>query len=125
MINDPDIDTKAIEKKVRERKSRLNRIMKMSNDTKLLLEQEHNYPKPGETHSKYFNKHSVDAIRARQRPYVGMNMNDVRMHITTGHGDGKAASHWVGGLRSNANGAMEATSRKKCSLQKVAPMTIL
>ena len=115
MINDPDMDTKAIEKKVRERKSRLNRIMKMSNNTKLLLEQEHNYPKPGETHSKYFNEHSADAIRARQRPYVGMNMNDVRMHITTGHGDGKAASHWVGGLRSNANGAMEATSRKKKS----------
>ena len=92
--------------------------MKMSNDTKLLLEQEHNYPKPGETHSKYFNKHSADAIRARQRPYVGMNMNDVRMHITTGHGDGKTASHWVGGLRSNANGAMEATSRKKMFTSK-------
>lgn len=45
-------------------------------------------------------------------------MNGVRMHITAGHGDGKAASHWVGGLRSNANGAMVATSRKKHSTSK-------
>ena len=34
-----------------------------------------------------------------------MNMNHMRRHIATGHGDGRAASNWIGSLRSKAKGA--------------------
>ena len=104
MIHNPNLKTKAIEKKLRQRKNRISRILKYSQNSEL-GNGKYKYPKPGQTCSKFYKRNSIDAKRARQRPYVGMNMNGVRMHITTGHGDGKAASHWVGSLRDDANGA--------------------
>jgi hypothetical protein len=104
MLYNPDLKTKEIEKKLRKRKEQINRILKDAENTKI-DSGKYKYPKPGQTKSKFYKKNSIDAKRAHQRPYVGMNMNDVRMHIAPGHGDGKAASHWVGSLRSDANGA--------------------
>jgi hypothetical protein len=63
------------------------------------------YPIPGKAISKYHRVNGKDKARALARPYVGMNMNHMRRHISTGNGDGRAASNWIGSLRSNAKGA--------------------
>ena len=86
------------------RRKRISELMKNIRGDGWNDGREYNYPLPGKTKSKYF-KGGIDASRAHQRPYVGMNMNSVRMHIATGNGDGKAASNWVGTLRSTAKGA--------------------
>ena len=65
----------------------------------------HHYPLPGQPNSKYHRNQGNDKARALARPYVGMNMNHMRRHIATGHGDGRAASNWIGSLRSKAKGA--------------------
>ena len=63
------------------------------------------YPLPGQHTSKYHRSKGNDKARALARPYVGMNMNHMRRHIATGNGDGRAASNWIGSLRSKAKGA--------------------
>lgn len=63
------------------------------------------YPLPGQHVSKYHCMTGNDKARALARPYVGMNMNQMRRHIATGNGDGRAASNWIGSLRSSAKGA--------------------
>ena len=44
-------------------------------------------------------------------------MNVMRRHITVGHGDGRAASNWIGSLRSRACGADGAYGKSGLGLQ--------
>ena len=75
------------------------------------------YPLPGQTVSKYHRGRGRDKARALARPYVGMNMNVMRRHIAIGHGDGRAASNWIGSLRSRPCGADGAYGKSGVGLQ--------
>ena len=75
------------------------------------------YPLPGQSVSKYHHGRGRDKARALARPYVGMNMNVMRRHIAIGHGDGRAASNWIGSLRSRPCGADGAYGKSGSGLQ--------
>ena len=94
---------------ISERRARRRRAQRAINDCGGKIGIDHHepslYPLPGQYVSRFHRSSGKDKARALARPYVGMNMNQMRRHISTGNGDGKAASNWIGSLRSKAKGA--------------------